>query len=248
MKARLMKATLAAISLGVFLTFVCAKRSAVGNSYQGKERAIEIKTFKDQPAEISEVKVKGGRVTPKQKFSGDTDWINGMVVRIKNISNRPIVYVTVSVSSHYEKDGVRRRTEDGRDYVAVVEMVYGMRPHLPDEPPQTISPVPLMPGQTTDLVFSAIQRDEMNWLLRDFSTDIPEVTLWIDHVAWYGDDHNMWVEGRVLHQNPENPRRWEPVRELEPPQPLRRLNHSSNKPATWPRSLWAQSIVSGESS
>ena len=203
---------------------------AHGRGHQGKERAVQIKTFKDQPVDIVEVKVKGAAVERDRKFTGDSDWLNGMTVTIKNVSDKPVVYVTISVGAHYEKDGVRKRTSDGRDYVAAATIGYGLRPHLPGEPPRSYRSTPLMPGQTSDVVLSEIKRDELYGLLRreDSSTDIPELTLWVDHVAWYGDDKTMWSNGRMLRQDPNNPRLWLPIDDPDPPRS--RLNHVSRKP------------------
>jgi hypothetical protein len=215
-------------------TLVFVIRPAHGGGQQGKERAVKIKKFRirgveiKEPIEIVAVKVKGVPVERDKKFTGDSDWLNGMTVTIKNVSDKPVVYVTVSVGAYYEKDGVTRRTSDGRDYVATSDMMYGLRPHLPDEPPRSDSAVPLMPGQTADLLFSQIQRDQLYWLLRDYSTDIPEVTLWIDHVAWYGEDTIMWSNGRLLRQDPNNPRLWLPIDDPDPP--VSRLNHAARKP------------------
>lgn len=180
---------------------------------QGKERGVEIETFKDQPVEIIAVKVKGASIEPGRKITGDSDWLKGMTVIVKNVSDKPVVYITVSVTAHYEKDGVRKRTEDGRDRVAEIDVVYGLRPPMPGEPARTYSPVPLMTGQTADLVLSEVNRDELYSLLRreDSSTDVAELTLWVDHVAWYGDDDNMWIHGRMLRRDPNNPRTWLPI-------------------------------------
>lgn len=199
-------------------------------SSQGKERAVKIETFKNQPVDIVEVKVKGAAIERDRKFSADSDWLNGMTVTIKNVSDEPVVYVTVSVGAHYEKDGVRKRTNDGRDYVATIDLGYGVRPHLPGEPPRSHSAVPLMPGQTADLMFSEIQRDELYWLLRDYSTDIPELKLGVDHVAWYGKDDKMWIRGRMHRLDPNDPRHWMPVDDPDPP--LIRRNHAARKPGS----------------
>jgi hypothetical protein len=201
---------------------------AHGSGQQGKERAVRIETFKDQPVEIVAVKVKGAPVERDREFAGDSDWLKGMTVTIKNVSDKPVVYVTVSADAHYEKDGVRRRTSDGRDYVATIDLGYGVRPHLPGEPVRSYSATPLMPGQTADLVLGAIQRDELYWLLRDYSTDIPELKLRVDHVAWYGKDDTMWIRGRMHRLDPNDPRHWMPVDDPDPP--LSRLNHAARKP------------------
>jgi hypothetical protein len=201
---------------------------ARGSGQQGKERTVKIETFKDQPIEIVAVKVKGAPVEHDKKFAGDSDWLNGMTVTIKNVSNEPVIYVTVSVGAHYERDGVQRRTSDGRDYVAEIDVGYGLRPPLPGEPPRSYSALPLMPGQTSDIVLSAIKRDELYGLLRDYSIDIPELKLRVDHVAWYGKDDTMWIRGRLHRRDPNDPRHWMPVDDPDPP--LSRLNHGTRKP------------------
>ncbi|MGZ8842406.1 MAG: hypothetical protein ACXW18_02010 [Pyrinomonadaceae bacterium] len=196
-------------------------------SGQGKERSVKINTFKDQPVEIVAVKVKGAHVAPERKVVGDSDWLNDMTVTIKNVSDKPVVYVTVAVTAHYDKDGVRKRTTDDREKLAATEIGYGLRPHLPGEPPRTYSAVPLMPGQTADLPFSAMKRDELYGLLRsgDASTDIPELTVWIDHVAWYDEDDKMWIRGSLYRLDPKNVRHWIPMDDPGPP--LSRQHHAT---------------------
>jgi hypothetical protein len=220
---------LAFTSVVMLGTFVVVMHPVHGIG-QGKERAVKIKTFKDQPVEIVAVKVKGALVEPERKIAGDSDWLNGMTVTIKNVSDKPVVYVTISVSAHYEKDGVRKRTSDGRDYVAAATIGYGLRPYMPGEPPRSYSATPLMTGQTSDVVLSETKRDELYRLLRleDASTDIPELTLWVDHVAWYGEDDKMWSNGRILRRDPNNPRLWLPVD--DPDSPPSRRNHATRKP------------------
>lgn len=197
---------------------------------QGKERAIRIKPFKDQPVDIVEIKVKGLSVERDQKFTADSDWLKGITVTIKNVSDKPLIYITVSVTAYYEKDGIRKRTSDGRDRLAAIDVGYGLRPRLPGEPARSYGATPLMPGRTADLVLSELQRDELYGLLRqeDSSTDIPEVALWVDHVAWYGEDDKMWVRGRMLQRDPNNPRLWLPVD--DPDRQPSRLNHAAWKP------------------
>jgi hypothetical protein len=203
---------------------------AHGRGGQGKERAVKINTFKDQPVEIVSVKVKGASVESERKLSGDSDWLNGMTITIKNVSDKPVVYVTVSVTAHYDKDGVRKRTTDGREKLAATDIGYGLRPRVPGESPRSYSAVPLMPGQTADLVFSGMKRDELYGLLRsgEASTDIPELTLWVDHVAWYGEDDKMWIRGSMYRLDPKDAQRWVPVD--DPDLPLSRLNHAARKP------------------
>jgi hypothetical protein len=86
----------------------------------------------------------------------------------------------------------------------------------------------MMPGQTVDLVFQDPERDQLYWLLRDSSTDIPELTLSVDHVAWYGEEDKMWIRGSMHRLDPNNPRLWLPVDDSD--RPASRLNHVARKP------------------
>lgn len=237
MKISLLLTTLKRLSL-LFLalmisTIVATLFSAKSPTHaidQAKERAVKIKTFKEQPVEIVAVNVKGTPVEAEKKFAGNSDWLNGMTITIKNVSEKPVVYVAVAVTAHYEKDGVRRRTSDGRDYVVAIDLMYGVRPHLPGEPPRPYRATPLMPGQTADLLFSEIQRDQLFWILshEDYSTDVTELTLSTDYVAWYGEDETMWIRGRMHRLDPKDPRHWVPVEDPSPPRS--RLNHAPGKP------------------
>jgi hypothetical protein len=195
-------------------------------SGQGKERAVKITTYKDQPVEIVAFKVKGASVAPERKFVSDADWLNYITVTIKNVSDRPVVYVTVTVSAHYDKNGVRKRTTDDREKLAATDIGYGIRPPLPGEAPRSTSAVPLMPGQSVDLPFSAMKRDELYGLLRsgDATTDIPELTVWVDHVAWYGEDEKMWIRGSLYRLDPNNAGHWIPVD--DPDAPVSRQHHA----------------------
>ena len=124
---------------------------------------------------------------------------------------------------------MRKRTTDDKDRLAAVDFVYGMPPVLPGQPARSYSPVPLMPGQAADLILSDLTRDEFYGLLRleECSTDIPEVTLWLDRVAWYGEDNKMWIRGRMHQLDPNDSRHWMPVGNPNPVSPL--LNHTRGR-------------------
>jgi hypothetical protein len=224
---------LTAILIGICATVTVAAWSLNARFAQGgqtrekvKEREVKIKIFKNQPVEIVAVKIKGASVEPDRKFAGDSDWFNGLTVTIKNVCDRPIVFATVLVSAHHEKDGVRMQTSDGRDYIAGVDLMYGVRPLMPSEPPRSYSATPLMPGQTADLVLSERLRDSLYFMLRerDSSTDIPELTLRLYQVYFEGDDDTKWNHGFLFRRDPNDPMNWLVI---DPPPPSR--NHAARK-------------------
>ena len=162
----------------IFATLVFVMLPAHGKGQQGKERAIQIKTYKNQPVDIVAVKVKGAPVEFGRKFAGDDDWFNGMVVTLKNVSDRPIVFATVSVMAPHEKNGVRTQVE-GRDLYENIELIYGEPPPMPGGPPRSNRVPPLMPGQIAEVLLDERWGDEFYSRFRrlDSSTDIPELTL-----------------------------------------------------------------------
>jgi hypothetical protein len=194
----------------ILATLVFVVLPARGSGQKGKERAVQIKTHRNQPMEIIAVKLKGATVEPGRKFSGDSDWFNGMSVTLKNVSDKPIVWATVVVLAYREKDGRRIKTSDDRDMTVATTLMYGVRPVMPGEPPLPYSATPLMPGQTTELVLNERCRLELDSLLRktDSSTDIAELALVLEEVSYYGDDETMWREGFKLRRDPNNPSHW----------------------------------------
>lgn len=197
---------------------------AHGNGQQEKERSVQIKIYKNEPVEIVAVKVKDAPVKIGQKFAGDSDWFNGMVVTIKNISNKPVTFATVFVMAPYEKNGVRKQV-NGRDLYANIELIYGEPPPMPGK--RRSNPIALlMPGETTDVLLDEGWRDQFYFRLRleDSSTDIPELTLSTFQVAFLGDDDTMWMHGFWRRRDPKDPGSWLTVD--DPPQ----MNHAAGIP------------------
>lgn len=197
---------------------------AHGNGQQGRERSVQIKINKNQPIDIVAVKVNGALVEPGRKFAGDVDWFNGMTVTIKNVSDKPVVFATVAVMAPHEKNGVRTQVE-GRDIYELIELMYGDPPPMPGK--ARSNPVlPLMPGQTADVLLDERWRDEFYSRFRrqDSSTDIPELTLSVHRVAFLGDDDTMWMHGFRRRRDPKDPMSWLTID--DPP----RQNHAARKP------------------
>jgi hypothetical protein len=197
--------SLLVIAFAVFLPHLCSAQ-------QVKQRVVQRVPYRDQPVEIVAVKVKGVPIEPKQEFDGDNDWLNGMTLTLKNISDRPVAYVSVLVGAPY---GQRNdRTNAG----AVLH--YGARSLRPGEnyPAGFIKPEPLAPGQKVDLVLAERERDQLQSYLeeKNASSDITELNVRLYEVFFEGDSDTMWSTGRMLRLDPNNPDRWIPV---EPDKP-----------------------------
>lgn len=186
-----------AVILGVFVIL-----HAYGTRQRGTQRAIQIRNVRSEPVAITEVKVKGVRVESNRKFVGDTDWLNGLTVTIKNLSDKPVSYVTVMVLAPNEKNGIRKKLE-GYDSSTIIELVYGGPPLLQGERREGNDMVPLLPGVTVDLELDENAREELHRRLKlsDASTDLRELSLSIDKVAFAGTER-CWLNGLWCRRTP----------------------------------------------
>jgi len=186
-----------------------------------RQRSVRVKTYTKQPAAILSVNVKGKPIEIGKKFDGDKDWYEGMVIVLKNTSDQPIIFATLMAMVSKEKEGTAIKTDDGRDTAVATTLMYGNRPPSPGDTPIQ-GAVPLMPGQTTELVLTSRCKTELYSLLsnENLSTNVREITLMLDEVAYYGNDTTKWSNGFVRRRDPSDASRWLTV---DQPQ---RFNHA----------------------
>ena len=179
---------------------------------QSKQRVVTLKPYKDQPVEITATKVKGVHVMPKRKFAGDKDWLLGMTITLKNISDRPIAFASVLVSTYYEKNGKRIKI-DGKETQAAIQLMFGERPPGSGESALPYYIAPLPPGHSVDALLSERSRDELYSLINghEAETDVTEITIRIYQVFFEGDSDTMWSTGRMLRRDRNDPQLWTPI-------------------------------------
>lgn len=196
----LMLAIASAILLPVFVT-----------AQQTEPRLIQLKTHRDQPVEMTSIRTKDLNVLPMQAVRANSDWLNGMTLTFKNVSDKPIAYVSVLIGAYYEQTGGRMK-KDGEDVQAGIQLNYGAEPPRTGEASQSLSP-PLMPGETASVTFSEKARNDLDSLLRDgdASTDLTEISIRFYEVFFEGDSDTMWQTGSRLKRDANNPRRWNRV-------------------------------------
>jgi hypothetical protein len=120
---------------------------SITTSVPGQElRDREIRRLFDfttiqMPVEIVSIKLNGREVNPGEKIKGDDDWLRGLSFTVKNISEKPIAYVAISL-----------RFEQPKRIVGFT-LSYGV--YYPGgEPRSGTSPLPLQPNQTVDLTLT----------------------------------------------------------------------------------------------
>jgi hypothetical protein len=95
----------------------------------------------EMPVEITSIRLNGKNVVPGEKIKGDDDWLQGLSFTVKNVSDRPIAYVAVSLRFTNPKRATGFTLSYGPDYSR-------------GEPRSGYSPLPIQPGQTVDLTLT----------------------------------------------------------------------------------------------
>src|SRR3982751_7121375 len=64
---------------------------------QAQERIVKKYSWRNEPLEISKLKIKGKLVEQNKKFSEADDWLRGFTVSVKNISPKTIIYIEMNL-------------------------------------------------------------------------------------------------------------------------------------------------------
>lgn len=143
------------------------------------------------PVEIVSIKLNGTEVQPGEKIKGDDDWLQGLSFTLKNISDKPIAYVAVTL--------LFRRPERVVGFV----LSYGVD-YSRGEPRRASSPRAIPPGETVNLVLtkeryaSFLEIMASAGMLR--SVDVAPYL--IDRASFEDDPDVIWEGGYLKRRNP----------------------------------------------
>ncbi|HVG33727.1 MAG TPA: hypothetical protein VM911_11620 [Pyrinomonadaceae bacterium] len=169
---------------------------------QQHARILNKKFIPKEPVEIVGVKTEGHAVNFGGAFAAREDWLKGLTLNLKNISDKPIVYIAIDV----RVDGTvmpRRRS--------AVTMAYGQRPPGPAGTPGSPAQRSIAPGESVEIVLTDALYDDLRTLVQQDASDISraldKAELKIDFII-FGDD-SAWGNGRKLRRDPNNPNKWD---------------------------------------
>lgn len=171
---------------------------------QGKkeDRIITKYTWRNEPLEISSLKIKGKLTKLGLKSMEDDDWLKGLTVTVKNSSNKTIVFIELNLE-------FPSPASSDKEPPAVDHLMYGNYPQPPGEvatshPDQP----PLPPGEKASLTLTDYDG------LRDFllqtkkQTSIKELEISINEVVF--DEGMKWNGGQMFRRDSNDPNRWYP--------------------------------------
>jgi hypothetical protein len=183
------------LSFILFLTFLCYG--------QEKLRTIEKRVTKNEPLELVSAEVEEKSFDKENKVLADRNWLKGLRLNVKNISNKRIVYLRVSVQ-------VPRQGK--MQYPLLLSLRFGQIP-----PPEfTNSDISKLKGlKPNESVQVSIDPNNLEHFMTKFMPeneveDIEQVKFFFDFIVF--DDGTAWSMGSSMRRDADNPNRWNVIR------------------------------------
>lgn len=171
-----------------------------GAGGQGRQKVIEKARTENEVVQFSEIKVSQKAVEPGKTFDDDDDdWAGKIFLKVKNISDKPIVYLAVNINFPET-----RATGAMMSY----PIVMGQRPGSKFR--QFHDPIFLLPGESLELPVTQ-NHERMKSFVEEGMPfrNIGKVELEVGFVIFA--DKTAWSAGIFKRQNPNNPDRYDPI-------------------------------------
>jgi hypothetical protein len=157
----------------------------------GQVRALERDVQPFEPIEIVAVEVKGKAAEFGKPLDNDVDWLRGLTLRVKNISGKPISYISIHLRVNPPESGSLPK---------VTKFSAGSLPFPRNgvlEPAKTL----VAPGDFVDVRFDDVA---FNTYKNDLQVSKTIVRL---GEIFFTDD-TAWMRGMLHTRDPKNPFRW----------------------------------------
>lgn len=175
------------------LSVLCfAGRNSVATAGPGQDRILKKRSWSNEPVAIKLVKTKKGSVKLGEKFSDGDDWFEGLMLRIENISDKPIIFITVNLRF------LRPANETGLPFTHIMQ--YGQRaPTVKLEAVVSDRYAAILPGRFVDLSVSKQDYDAIKSSLAQlgFSAGIQRIDVTLGSVIFDDGTHWQTVELRT---------------------------------------------------
>lgn len=171
-----------------------------------QDRLIEVPSFPTQPVRITSVKTRKGELKVGEKFKDTDGWFKGLTIRIKNVSDKPVNYVSALVTFIRPKE----QREEGRLPFGE-RLTYGISP-VDLNGSATPGPAPsIPPGESIELGLPETDSEEYTAMLKRlaFPDAIKRIEISLQEVGF--EDGVLWSGGRFWRRDPSNLNKYVPV-------------------------------------
>jgi hypothetical protein len=169
---------------------------------QAQERTVKKVKALNEPVKITKFKLKGIPRGFGQNFTDDDDWLRGMTVNVQNTSNKPIVYLEISL------DFPRPETQSSDQRLPFQSSLrYGSYAVM-NSPLPPGAPAPLMPNEKAELKLTEQDYDSLMATLKqlDYPASLTKIELTISTVIF--NDDTGWRLGTPIRRDLNKPDRW----------------------------------------
>ena len=178
--------------------FACAtSASIVAQDLRDRELrpAFDFTTIQ-MPVEIVSIKLSDREIQPGDKIKGGDDWLQGLSFTLKNVSDKAIAYVAVSLRFDSPPSAQPRR-------VVVFVLSYGVD-YSRREPRRASSPSALQPGETVDLILTKERYANFLEILRrgDIPPSFDVAPYFVERVSFEDDPDVIWEAGHLKRRDP----------------------------------------------
>jgi hypothetical protein len=161
------------------------------SKYIGKYRV-----YPNEPVVIDSVKIKGNLVNINSKIKSDEGWLQGLSFKVRNISNKNIVYLSLEL--------LFPETKTDKPVLAF-PLRYGKKP---TEPNQAATLNSLAPNQETEFIISGSQYENLKRFI-ELRTPIANINAAnIDVIFVMFSDDTGWATGSFMHRKPDDSAQW----------------------------------------
>ncbi len=188
--------------------------SPQSNIGQGEEKSLEIVRYPNEPLQLVDLKIHENSVKDKinskfkdkknefgldnVRFSEKPDWFKNIRVRLRNISDAPIIALSVSLLFNDQS------------------LKLGFAAPLKQAQGRDLKQSPLRSGEELDLIVDDARLNQILAYMYQNGVDAnqPGWRLSTDSV-WFGEDFG-WEKGSLLRRNSFDPKKWDKIDKPEP--------------------------------
>lgn len=165
----------------------------------GQTRLVAHVNPPDLPVEILGIKVKGKNIKLDERFDENEDWLNGLVLKIKNVSNKSVVYIGMYLDFPETK---------ATGNIMSFPIPFGQNPL---SPVISASPQRLLPDEMASISLDNEKfADLKNFIERRHSiSSIHKTSIRVTTIAF--EDGSIWSNGSWMRSDPNNPHRLIPI-------------------------------------
>jgi hypothetical protein len=171
---------------------------------QSQKKTISYSKWNNQPVEFVKVKAAGKHISLKaqkahseykEEFDGDDDWLKGLVVHLKNTSNKNIIYINFHLSFPETDVGGPRMAES---------MTFGQ---YPEKPNVGSSDKVLKPGEELEISLTDKKHTDLYYFLRSRNFhQVNSLQIALQFVIF--EDDTAWAGGVPMKRDPFNWTSW----------------------------------------